>query len=103
MNGIFTSFDGKSLDETEIDDWSRCRVSGGAHLRRLGGHLDAGLQDRDGEVRVGTAAEPEPEVLVRLLHLQLLHQLVQLRHPAERQVAVGEEHPVTLETDAQSE
>lgn len=43
------------------------------------------------------AAEPQSEVRVRLLHLQLLHQLVKLRHPAQGQVTVGQEHPVTLQ------
>lgn len=71
------------------------RTEGAEHLGGLGGHLDARLQDGDGEVRVGRGAEPQPEVGVRLLHRQLLHQLVQFRHPGQRQVAVGEEDPVT--------
>ena len=65
-------------------------------LRRLGSHLDADLQDGDGELRVRAAAEPQSEVRVGLLYLQLLYQLVKLRHPAERQMTVGQEHPVTL-------
>ncbi|KAH3750506.1 hypothetical protein DPMN_185032 [Dreissena polymorpha] len=68
-----------------------------AYLRWLCGHLDACLQDGDGELRVWTEAEPEPELRVRFLHLQLLHQLVQLRHPAEGQVAVCKEYPDTLQ------
>lgn len=66
------------------------------YLRRLCSHLDADLQDGDGELRVWATAEPQSEVRVRLLHLQLLHQLIQLRHPTEGQVTVGQEYPVTL-------
>ena len=41
--------------------------------------------------------EPQSEGLVRFLDLELLlHQLVQFRHPAEGEVAVGEEDPVTF-------
>ena len=44
------------------------------------------------------AAEPEAEVRMRVFYLELLYQFVKLRHPAEGQVTVGQEHPVTLET-----
>lgn len=67
------------------------------YLRRLCSHLDADLQDGDGELRVWATAEPQSEVRVRLLHLQLLHQLIQLRHPTEGQVTVGQKYPVTLQ------
>ena len=67
-------------------------------LGRLGGHLDAGLQDGDGELGVRARAEPQSELGVRLFDLQALDQLVQLRHPAQRQVTVGQEHPVALTT-----
>lgn len=36
---------------------------------RLGGHLDAGLQDADGELGVGGAGEPQSEVGVSFLYL----------------------------------
>ena len=65
------------------------------YLWWLCGHLDAGLQDGDGEVWVGAGAEPEAEGRVWILHLQLLHQFIQVRHPGQRQVAVGEEYPVS--------
>lgn len=65
------------------------------YLWRLCGHLDAGLQDRDREVWVGAGAEPEAEGRVWILHLQLFHQFVQVRHPRQRQVAVGQEHPMS--------
>lgn len=65
-------------------------------LRRLGGHLDARLQDADGELWVGGAGEPKAEIGMRLLYLQLLYELVKLWHPGERQVTVGQEDPVTL-------
>ena len=42
------------------------------YLWWLCGHLDAGLQDGDGEVWVGAGAEPEAEGRVWILHLQLL-------------------------------
>lgn len=53
------------------------------YLRRFRGHLDAGLQDGDREARVGARAEPEAEGRVRIFHLQLLHQLVQIGHPRQ--------------------
>ena len=68
-------------------------------LGGLSGHLDALLQDGDGEVRVGRGAQPQSEFRVRFFHLQLLHKLVQLWHPAQRQVAVGKEHPFALNTE----
>jgi hypothetical protein len=70
---------------------------GPLYLWWLCGHLDAGLQDGDWEVWVGARAEPQAEGRVRVLHLQLLHQLVQIRHPRQRQVAVCQEHPVPCE------
>ena len=73
-----------------------------AYLGWFSGHLDAGLQDGDGELRVRGGREPEAEFRMGLLHLELFHQLVQLRHPGQRQVAVGQEHPVTLDTDTLS-
>ena len=76
-----------------IDDGDDDNVG---YLGRLGGHLDADLQDGDGEFRVRAAAQPQPEVWVGLLHLELFNQFVQLGHPAERQVTVRQEHPVTL-------
>lgn len=69
------------------------------HLWWFSGHLDASLQDCDRKLRMWRGAEPEPEVWVGLLHLELLHQLVQPGHPGEREVAVGEEHPVTWRTN----
>ena len=71
-------------------------MSPSTDLRRLCCHFDADLQDGDGELWMRAAAEPQSEVRVRLLHLQLLHQLVKLWHPAQGQVTVGQENPVTL-------
>mmetsp|Transcript_145724 Transcript_145724/g.254364 ORF Transcript_145724/g.254364 Transcript_145724/m.254364 type:complete len:270 (-) Transcript_145724:5040-5849(-) len=62
---------------------------------RLRGHLDAHLQDGDGELLVGRGAEPQPEVVVRLLRGQVVDDLLQLRQPAEHQVAVRKEDPAT--------
>ena len=53
------------------------------HLGRLCCHLDPGLEDGYGELGIRTAAEPEAEVRMRFLNLQLLYEFVQLRHPAE--------------------
>ena len=65
-------------------------------LGRLCCHLDADLQDGDGKLWMRAAAEPQSEVRMRLFHLQLFHKLIKLRHPAQGQVTVGQEHPVTL-------
>ena len=67
-------------------------------LGGLGGHLDALLQNGDGEVWVGGGAEPQSEVWVGVRGLQLLYQLVQLGHPAQGQVTIGKEHPFALTT-----
>ena len=40
------------------------------HLGRLSGHLDAGLQDGDGEGGMGGGAQPQPEIFVGLLDLK---------------------------------
>ena len=70
------------------------------YLWRFSGHLDASLQYGDGEAGTGITAEPETEVRVRSLVLQLLlHQLAELWHPAQRQVTVGKKHPVTLDIE----
>jgi len=76
----------------------------GTNLRRFGGHFDARLEDGDGELGVGTAAEPETEVRVRrrILGLKVFNVLVQLRHPTQRQVTIGQKHPVTLQRSATS-
>ncbi len=39
-------------------------------LRGFGGHLDARLQDADGEVGCRSRAEPQTKVFVRLVLLQ---------------------------------
>jgi len=52
------------------------------YLGWLGGHFDSSLQNGDWESGTGIGAEPEPEVRVWRLVLELLlQQLVQLRHP----------------------
>jgi len=53
------------------------------YLWRFRGHFYAGLQDGDGKLRMGAAAQPQPKVRMRLLRLQLLDDLVQSRHPAQ--------------------
>ena len=63
-------------------------------LGRLGGDLDARLEDGDGKVGMGARAQPQAKVLVHRVGLQLLDNLVQLRHPAQRQVTVGQKYPV---------
>ena len=65
-------------------------------LGRLGGHLDAALQDADRELRVRGGREPQAERVVRLAHGQALDDLVELVEPRHHQVAVGKEHPVAL-------
>eukprot|EP00955_Chlamydomonas_euryale_P045403 353142-Chlamydomonas_euryale.AAC.4 len=74
--------------------WPRSYQEVGAQpLWRLRRHLGRALQDRDGEVRVGAAGQPQPEVGVRRLGLERLDKLVKLGQPAGHEVAVGEEHP----------
>ena len=73
-----------------------------SYLWRFCGHLDTSLQDRYGEIRVWTTAQPQPEVRVGPLlsgrgirsALELLDKFVKLGHPGERQVTVGQEDPV---------
>lgn len=86
-----------SVHENMLPAGSVCVHVPQLDLGWLSGHLDAGLQDGNGEVRVGRGAEPQAEVCVRFFHLQMLYQLVQLGHPGEGQVAVCQEHPVTWE------
>ena len=40
------------------------------HLGRLSGHLDASLQDGDGEAGMGGGAQPQPKVFMGLLNLR---------------------------------
>mmetsp|Transcript_34849 Transcript_34849/g.109443 ORF Transcript_34849/g.109443 Transcript_34849/m.109443 type:complete len:531 (-) Transcript_34849:195-1787(-) len=63
--------------------------------RRLRRHLDAALQDRDGELGRRRRAQPQAVARVRVLRLDVvLDDLLEARHPREHQVAVREEHPV---------
>ena len=48
----------------EIKSKFQSRDCAHAHLWRFSGHLDASLQYRDGEPRVGGGTEPESEVRV---------------------------------------
>ena len=45
-------------------------VSGQSHLGRFGGHLDPSLKDGDGEVGMGTAAQPQTKIGMWALNLQ---------------------------------
>lgn len=87
-------------------------------FRRLGGHLYARLQDRYGKLGSRARAKPQSAIGSAALSLsthvtltikrkpelrvygftgrQRFHDLVQFRHPAERQVAIREEHPGTF-------
>mmetsp|Transcript_5662 Transcript_5662/g.19199 ORF Transcript_5662/g.19199 Transcript_5662/m.19199 type:complete len:711 (+) Transcript_5662:204-2336(+) len=62
-------------------------------LGRLVGHLDSVLQHGDGEVRARVRGEPQAEVGARVLRGDLLADALQGTHPADRQVAVLEDHP----------
>mmetsp|Transcript_46774 Transcript_46774/g.83819 ORF Transcript_46774/g.83819 Transcript_46774/m.83819 type:complete len:270 (+) Transcript_46774:2787-3596(+) len=65
-------------------------------LQPLGGLLDdlhPGLQDGHREAIGWHGCEPEPELGVKLLQGQLLHDLLQARHPGGTQVAVLQVHP----------
>ena len=66
------------------------------YLRRFSGHLDSSLEYRDGEIRVRWGRQPQSELRPRLLHLQLFYKLVQLWHPWQWQVTVGQENPFAL-------
>lgn len=75
--------------------WLRLATYSHPYLWWFCGHLDTGLQNWDREVGVGARAEPEAKGRVRILHLQLFHQFVQIRHPRQWQVAVSQEHPMS--------
>mmetsp|Transcript_6911 Transcript_6911/g.16610 ORF Transcript_6911/g.16610 Transcript_6911/m.16610 type:complete len:820 (-) Transcript_6911:3765-6224(-) len=63
-------------------------------LRRLFGHLDAGLQHGDGEGLGGHRGEPEAELGVGLVLLHLLGDALELGHPRDRKVTVLKQDPV---------
>ena len=65
-------------------------------LGRLRHHLDARLQDGDGELGVRVGREPEPEIAVGLALREALHDLLQGVHPGDHEVAVGQQDPVPL-------
>mmetsp|Transcript_372 Transcript_372/g.699 ORF Transcript_372/g.699 Transcript_372/m.699 type:complete len:251 (-) Transcript_372:1384-2136(-) len=60
----------------------------------LVGHLDAVLQDRDGEHGRGVGGQPQAEVAVGLLLGQVLTDLLQVAEPGDCEVAVLEDNPV---------
>ena len=66
------------------------------YLWRLGGDLDTILQYGDGKIGMRAGAEPQSEVGVHAAVLELLDHLIQLGHPGEREVAVGQEHPAAV-------
>ena len=76
----------------------RKESSNGCDLGRFCGHIDAAVEDGDGEVRVGIAGEPQAELRVAddLVGLDLPDQDVQTAQPRDRQVTVCQEYPVTL-------
>ena len=61
--------------QTSLPHPSRPHLPHLPHLWRLVGHLDAVLQDINGELGAGIAGHPEAEVGVRLVRLQLLADL----------------------------
>lgn len=63
---------------TQQANSTRSRKRTTPDLRWFSRHLDASLEDGDGELRVGAAAEPQSEVRVglRVLRLDLFHVLV---------------------------
>ena len=61
--------------------------------RRLDSHLGAVLEDHNGELGTWHTGEPETEVLVNVLRVDLLDEALERGHPARRQVAVLEKHP----------
>mmetsp|Transcript_13600 Transcript_13600/g.34405 ORF Transcript_13600/g.34405 Transcript_13600/m.34405 type:complete len:273 (-) Transcript_13600:2791-3609(-) len=67
---------------------------GAQALRRLVRDLDAVLEDWHGEQGRGHAREPEAVLLVDLLRILRLLDLLKLAHPAGRQVAILQAHPV---------
>ena len=68
----------------------------GCHLWGFQGHLDPPLQDSSWEARAGHGGEPEAEVLVAGVRADGLHDALQAGHPAHRQVAVLQAHPLPL-------
>ena len=63
-------------------------------LGRLHCHLGGVLQDEDGEFLAGHRGQPQAEVSVHLVRVDLLHQPLHGRHKAGGQVTVLEEHPL---------
>ena len=61
--------------------------------RRLVGHLDAVLEDGDGEGGRRARREPEPVVLALAAGEHVLADLLERRHPADGEVAVLEHDP----------
>eukprot|EP00982_Pelagococcus_subviridis_P013196 31229-Pelagococcus_subviridis.AAC.8 len=55
------------------------------------------LENREREVRRRVGRQPQPEVLVRLLLVERLDDLLQVREPRQHEVAVREEHPVPFD------
>mmetsp|Transcript_40364 Transcript_40364/g.119668 ORF Transcript_40364/g.119668 Transcript_40364/m.119668 type:complete len:1559 (+) Transcript_40364:130-4806(+) len=65
-------------------------------LRRLGRHLDAVLQQLDGELGRRRGGEEDAEVLVRLRLDGVEDQLLEVGQPADAEVAVRQERPEAL-------
>lgn len=71
--------------------------SGNVYFRWFRCHFNARLQDRDGKIRMRTGAEPHSETWVDFLAgLEGFYDFIQCWHPAKREMAVGEEHPVSF-------
>lgn len=62
----------------------------------LNSHLDAVLQDADGEVRSGWSGKEQSEFRIDFHWLQGLHHLFQVVDPGELQVRVLEEEPLPI-------
>ena len=69
----------------------------GSHaFRRLIGHLDSILQHGDWEVRGGVGRQPQPEIWMGCVRVELLADLLEGGHPGDSQVAVLEHNPGAL-------
>ena len=63
---------------------------------RLERHLDAVLQDGHGERRARHGSQPQAEVLVHAIRIDVFHDLIELGHPRLREMAVLQADPHAL-------
>lgn len=64
--------------------------------RRLSGDFDSALQEGDREVRMRSGGQPQAEIRMGILGVEAFNKLLQLVHPTDHEMAVGEEHPVSV-------